>query len=319
MNKNKIISKVYLLPADLNYLVGASGGADSIYMLEHLRLTNYNFAVAHINYNLRTNSWKDQLIVEKYCKKHNLKLYILNISAELKGNLQSKARKIRYDFFSRILKILGFDALIIAHNLNDNIETYTIQRVRKIITNTRGLILLSYLGKMRIFRPLLPLKSQEIRKYLQSNRIKYAIDETNHNKKSYFRNQIRLWIKKFLPQEWEIKKILLLIAVENKIINIHKLLAKEILNKKSINLHKLYSCQSHESSLRAIYFFLQSQGYNNIYTTKKSQIKEIIRVLSGCKKHKFIIPLSRGYFLAIQKEKLTLERKNHQSTSFSRK
>ena len=52
------------------FLIGVSGGPDSMYLLWHLK--NLNVIVAHVNYHKRIDSDNDQKIVEEFCKTYKL-------------------------------------------------------------------------------------------------------------------------------------------------------------------------------------------------------------------------------------------------------
>jgi tRNA(Ile)-lysidine synthase len=69
------------------YLLAVSGGPDSMVLLFKHR--KKKIVVAHVNYNKRVDSIKDQEIVEAFCLKHNIPLEIININEKPKKNFQS--------------------------------------------------------------------------------------------------------------------------------------------------------------------------------------------------------------------------------------
>ena len=63
---------------DLNnlYVVGVSGGCDSMALLDIMQKKGYRIIVCHVNYHLRNDSDLDQKTVEDYCKKHNIRCFV---------------------------------------------------------------------------------------------------------------------------------------------------------------------------------------------------------------------------------------------------
>ncbi|WFQ94811.1 tRNA lysidine(34) synthetase TilS [Mycoplasma feriruminatoris] len=177
------------------YLIAVSGGPDSVFLLCNVIkiIDPNNLVVCHVNYNFRSDSNIDQKIVSDLCKKFNLKLELLNIQKNydlLKENFESWAREKRYDFFNKIAKKYNIYNLLVAHNLNDLIETYLLQLQRNNLVDYYGLRTVSTYKDLLVYRPLLDVKKSEILNYLHTNKISYAIDSTNSDTK-YQRNKIR--------------------------------------------------------------------------------------------------------------------------------
>nr|WP_262707269.1 ATP-binding protein [Chryseobacterium balustinum] len=93
------------------YLLAVSGGADSMvlgYLFNELRNSGLEFQVAHINYKLRgEDSDSDQKVVEDFCKKHNIKFHLYQVSEKdekPENSIQLWARELRYQFFRKIQK-----------------------------------------------------------------------------------------------------------------------------------------------------------------------------------------------------------------------
>nr|VZR96884.1 tRNA(Ile)-lysidine synthase [Mycoplasma feriruminatoris] len=177
------------------YLIAVSGGPDSVFLLCNVIkiIDPNNLVVCHVNYNFRSDSNIDQKIVSDLCKKFNLKLELLNIQKNydlLKENFESWAREKRYDFFNKIAKKYNIYNLLVAHNLNDLIETYLLQLQRNNLVDYYGLRTVSTYKDLVVYRPLLDVKKSEILNYLHTNKISYAIDSTNSDTK-YQRNKIR--------------------------------------------------------------------------------------------------------------------------------
>src|ERR1700744_851053 len=113
------------------YVLGVSGGPDSMFLLDKMRKLKYNLIVAHVNYKKRVSSDRDEKIVSDYCNRFKIKFFSFSPKNYEKGNFQSLARKIRYDFFFSIADIFSTKNIVIAHNFEDSLETYQLQLKRK--------------------------------------------------------------------------------------------------------------------------------------------------------------------------------------------
>jgi len=69
------------------YLLAVSGGPDSMFLLNEYKKSK--IIVAHVNYNLRKSSNRDQKIVEDFCNKNNIELRTLVIKKKPVGNLEN--------------------------------------------------------------------------------------------------------------------------------------------------------------------------------------------------------------------------------------
>lgn len=177
------------------YLIGVSGGIDSMCMAElFLRSALHpQFAVAHVNFSLRGDeSDGDMLSVEQWGRRNGIHVYTKTFdtktyAVEHSLSTQMAARELRYGFFSEIMERDGFDYLSIAHNLDDSIETIFLNIARG--TGLRGLAGIP-VRNGRIIRPLMEVSRAEIREYVAATDISYRDDHTNFES-HYARNRIR--------------------------------------------------------------------------------------------------------------------------------
>ena len=180
-------------------VVGVSGGADSLTLLDSLANSkkNFNLIVAHLNHELRgKEALKDQQLVEEYCKKKDLffvlkKEEIGKIAKEKKISIEECGRIKRYEFF----KSLG-GTIATAHTLSDLTETFLINILRG--CSLKGLLSIPK-KRDNIVRPLLEFKREEIEQYCKENSIKFAKDSTNFEEK-FLRNKLRLKVIPILKQ-----------------------------------------------------------------------------------------------------------------------
>ncbi len=177
---------------DKKLLLAVSGGIDSMVLMHLFQQLNYDIAIAHCNFQLRgKESDADEMLVREICQDRYIPYFIetfdtLEFANKNKLSIQLAARKLRYDWFQEIIS-LGFDYVLTAHHLDDNVETF-------LINFTRGTGLEGLTGipaqNVNIIRPLLPFSRLEIENYALENKIQWREDSSNATDK-YFRNKLR--------------------------------------------------------------------------------------------------------------------------------
>ena len=210
-----------MLSLDKNqkYLLACSHGPDSMALFYMLKEEGYNFAVAHVNYHLREESNLEQEQLEAYCAKNNVQLYVKDVDEVLgNNNLEEKCRIIRYTFFKDLVNQYGFDAVLIAHNQDDLIETYLMQKRRQNLVQFFGIKEKPIIFDVKIIRPLLSYSKQELLMFCDLNKVEYSIDKTNLEN-TFLRNQIRHQIVERM-NKFDRKKILREIDDENLRLNV---------------------------------------------------------------------------------------------------
>ncbi len=189
-------------PADL-YLIAVSGGVDSMLLVELMFQEKLPIHVLHVNYHLRgIESEEDELLVRNYCKSNNIPITIKSIYLKEKleadgGNLQNEARKVRYDFFQKELNKVPKSNLVLAHHLNDQMETFFLQSLRN--SGIAGLSGMKPVNN-KFLRPLLIFKKEEIYALAFERKISWREDKSN-SKNDYSRNRLRNEIIPFLSGE----------------------------------------------------------------------------------------------------------------------
>ena len=177
---------------DKKLLLAVSGGVDSMVLLDLFYKLRFDICVAHCNFQLRgKESDADELLVREICQDGYIPYFInsfdtLEFAKENKLSIQLAARKLRYDWFQELL-LLGFDFVLTAHHLDDNVETFLINFTRG--TGLEGLTGIPVQNE-NIIRPLLPFSRDEIENYAIDNKIQWREDSSNASDK-YFRNKLR--------------------------------------------------------------------------------------------------------------------------------
>lgn len=187
----------------LNFTVALSGGIDSMALLFLIREyknhnNKINFKAVTVNHNLRENSSDESLEIANYCSKISIDHQILNWEHDdLSGNIQSKARKKRYELITKWV-LENFESTILtAHHLNDQIENILINLSQG--SSIYGLLINDKveINNATIFRPLIRFTKFELEKFVRENNIKFWQDDSNFSDK-YLRNRIRNISNEFL-------------------------------------------------------------------------------------------------------------------------
>lgn len=173
------------------YLIACSGGPDSMALLDMYRSYGYLIEVGHVNYHKRDSANRDEKIVKDYCDKYQIVFNKLDYDpSTVKGNFQSDARKARYEFFNDVCNKHGLYGVLVAHQEDDLLETYLMQKQKKLGVEFYGLRYSNELYGVNVFRPLLDKTKKQLEDYCKRKHIEYGIDESNLSD-HYERNRVR--------------------------------------------------------------------------------------------------------------------------------
>lgn len=172
------------------WLVGVSGGADSVALL-HL-LVEYGFrnlVVCHLDHGLRGRaSTEDAKFVGRLAKK--LALPYETARADVKARMaergesvETAARNARHDFFSQCVRKYRCHRILLAHHADDQAETVLWNLLRgshglKGMSSEKKLVTESGV-ELEISRPLLGLRHQELVAWLILQGYRWREDATN--------------------------------------------------------------------------------------------------------------------------------------------
>lgn len=186
-----------------NWLLALSGGADSTALFRGMQEAGISFEAAHCNFNLRgEESLRDRHFVTELCRQFDVKLHIADFDTRnmaLKGeSIEMTCRRLRYDFFNQLLKKHCFGRIAVAHNADDNIETFFLNALRG--SSSKGLKGMDF-ETGTIVRPLLKFSRAEILQFLQSIDQPFITDSTNLES-DYRRNFLRNEVFPLLKRRW---------------------------------------------------------------------------------------------------------------------
>ena len=178
------------------FLVGLSGGVDSVVLLHALKDQGLDVRAAHVHHGLSPNADRWAASCRRLCKRLDVPLTVRRV--KLGKRSEAGARAARYG----ALKKLGFDVLALAHQLDDQAETVLMNLLRG--AGTRGAQAMP--GKMRfdgrvLLRPLLEVPREAIVAYARGHALEWVEDESNASD-AFTRNFIRLRIAPLLAQRY---------------------------------------------------------------------------------------------------------------------
>ena len=181
------------------WVIGVSGGSDSMALLDLAYQSNIHCIVCHVNYQKRESAMRDQLLVEAYCLSHNIPIHIF-LAPDFKGNFQDAARRFRYQKMSDLAREFHADAMVVAHHLDDDLETILFQEKRKSFVDAYGLLEMSTLHNTKVLRPLLSIDKEVLVNYCIEHKVPYGEDESNLDLR-YTRNHIRSQLSVFTSDD----------------------------------------------------------------------------------------------------------------------
>lgn len=176
-------------------LLACSGGPDSkalLYLLiEARKFFTIDLQVAHADHGWREESQKEAEVLRKEVEGLGLKFHLRTLK-----DLPAKegiAREARYEQLHQIAGEIGAQAILLAHQMEDQAET-VLKRVLE------GASIPSCGGMKEVagvlWRPLLTVSKKELMAYLEKREISYFNDPTNLDSK-YLRGRLRTSI---IPQ-----------------------------------------------------------------------------------------------------------------------
>ena len=196
---------------DARYLIGVSGGRDSVALLHCMVDLSYRkLIICHFDHQLRgRSSQADVRFVEKLAAKYDVDLEIGSadvraIADNRKMSIETAARETRYSFFAKMAKQRRCPTIFLAHHADDLVETFLINLFRG--AGLTGLTAMREISIRRIddvdltiVRPLLGVWRDQIDKYVQQHRLKFREDASNKNL-APLRNRLRRRVIPYLEK-----------------------------------------------------------------------------------------------------------------------
>jgi tRNA(Ile)-lysidine synthase len=226
-------------PPDARYLIGVSGGRDSVSLLHWLISLGYKkLIVCHLNHQLRgRSSDADARFLQKLVATSNEKIVgqalrlpgqkkgkrsacpttkmspldfelgranVRSLAKKEKTSIETAAREARYSFFAEAAKRHRCHTIFLAHHADDLVETFLFNLIRG--TGPTGLAGMREVSSrhfdgvdLTIVRPLLSVWRTDIDKYVRGYHLRFREDATNKTLAGT-RNRIRNCIIPYLEK-----------------------------------------------------------------------------------------------------------------------
>lgn len=178
-------------------ILAVSGGPDStamLYLMNDLRNDlECSLHIAHLNHCLRgEESDEDAVFVKEQALKLNIPITVEELDVKNlitdKESLESGARRIRYEFFKKVMSDIQANKVAQGHTADDQAETVLMRLLRG--SGTKGLSGIPPIRDNIYIRPLIEISRSEVEAYLQSIDIQPRWDSSNLSTE-YERNRIR--------------------------------------------------------------------------------------------------------------------------------
>jgi tRNA(Ile)-lysidine synthase len=180
-------------PIKGRYLIGVSGGRDSVALLHQLLGLGYRrLIVCHLDHQLRGRaSGTDARFVERLAAKLDCeceidRIDVAGLARRSKESVETAGRTARYDFFARIARRRRCRTLFLGHHADDLVETFLMNLFRGAgptgFGGMREVASREVAGtEIKVVRPLLNVWREEIDNYVKAQRIAFREDVTNES------------------------------------------------------------------------------------------------------------------------------------------
>ena len=200
-------------PPSRRYLVGVSGGRDSVALLHRLTELEYRrLVVCHLDHQLRGRASRaDAEFVRRLAAGLDAefeldRIDVADLARRTKHSIESAGRMARYQFFARIARRRRCRTIFLGHHANDLVETFLINLFRG--TGPTGFGGIRPVARqtvdgldLEVVRPLLGAWRAEIDAYVKSHRLKFRDDQTNETFDA-LRNRMRRRIIPYIEKHF---------------------------------------------------------------------------------------------------------------------
>lgn len=190
-----------LSDARLTWIVGVSGGADSLALLHILRqlVLPQKLLAAHVNHKLRPKAEADAQFVQKTAVSWQIPFmqYVVDVAAlaaKEQISVEAAGRLARYHFFAQLARQHWPAVVVVGHHADDQAETILLHLLRGSgLAGLRGMQMFGVLPvdkDVPLLRPFLHSHRSDIEQYCQQNNLTPRADESNTDT-TYLRNRVR--------------------------------------------------------------------------------------------------------------------------------
>ena len=199
--------------SDSRYVLGLSGGVDSMALLHLLLEADIAFTAVYVHHGLRDEADEEAEFLADYCANVGVDFEALKIDIQeyLKKNKESveeAARNLRYAALFGLAEKEGFDGVVVAHHFDDQAESILMHVLRG--SGLDGLSGMAawlcpspFHDRIPLLRPLLDVPKKDLIAFCAEREIPVHEDETNQDnnfRRNLIRNEILPVMEKFNPQ-----------------------------------------------------------------------------------------------------------------------
>jgi tRNA(Ile)-lysidine synthase len=196
----QVFEKECLLDSSQPVLVGVSGGADSLCLMDTLAGAGFRLTVAHLNHSLRAEADAEAEQVQAYALERGVdyvggKIDVEQVREAEHLTLEEAARKVRYQFLFEKGRSIGAQAVAVAHTADDQVETILLNLLRGAgLAGLKGMLYRTlptpWSHEIPLVRPLLGTWRSEVLDYVLGRGYKPVFDASNLDV-TYARNRLR--------------------------------------------------------------------------------------------------------------------------------
>ena len=300
LNNKKILNFYNIFEKDFaekdSFAVAVSGGPDSLALAFLTKIYSLKKQISCkffiVDHKLREESTKEAKKVKKKLKECNIHAQILTwIGEKPYKNVQSLARKKRYELLFSKCKQFKINKIVLGHHLEDLIENFFIRMTRG--SGLKGLVSLEKKNKIQgkyLLRPLLNFRKKDLI-YISKNVFNFFVKDPSNDNEKFKRIRIRKLINELEGNGLDKDKLFLTIKnlkKSNRSINFYVEQNKNLNSnycyyKKELILNQNFFNHSYEVIFRSISDLIQFVGgkYNAV------RGKKIDNILMKMKKNSF--------------------------------
>lgn len=198
----KDVLKRFLVPYEGQILVLAfSGGADSMALFKALLELGHPFVPVHVDHGWRASSQEEAKWLGELARSKGLPFFLRTLQpADLTGNWEESARKLRLQFFKEVLVEVKGAGILLAHHADDQAET-VLKRLFEgaFLTGLAGMSKETYFEGAKLLRPFLELPKSALINSLEG--MPYIEDQTNQSDR-FLRGRMRQTLMPTLSEQF---------------------------------------------------------------------------------------------------------------------
>jgi tRNA(Ile)-lysidine synthase len=267
-------------------LLAVSGGLDSVVLTYLSTMSGLEFAIAHVNFQLRgAESERDEAFVRQLASKYQKPFFVKRIDSiayakNENSSIQVIARNLRYEWFKTFIgnEVDQFKFLLTGHHLDDNIETMLMYFFRG--TGISGLTGMPEKNG-HLLRPLLKISRKRLKEFALGQNLEWVEDSSNNSDdytRNFFRNQLIPSVSRIFPElplnlKSNLNRFSEAYILYEQAIDIHK---KKLLKQAGSEIHIPILLLKKAVPMKTILFEIIKE-----YHFSPSQVDEIIRLMDS--------------------------------------